>query len=102
MKIVGGELQRLSAVPAYSYTLVGVGQALTFNKFRFLQQRAERKSRIQSQVFATSATVRPNCRGAGYAGTATTRTVAFTMQKERRLCRDYGLRRIGYYRDDHY
>jgi len=82
MNIVGGGLQSLSEVPAYSYTVKGAGQAFTSIVSGSYNGSPTSSLVLQSYVFAAPATVPVEFSGSrGTAGTAATATSVFAIQK---------------------
>ncbi|HEV2100493.1 MAG TPA: phage tail protein, partial [Stellaceae bacterium] len=83
MNIVGGGIQDLASVPAYTYALTGAGQAtVTVVTGTFVNGRPTAGLVLQRYVFATSVTFPSGLAGSqGTAGTAATATASFEIQK---------------------
>ena len=83
LNIVGGGIQDLASVPAYTYTITGAGQpTVTVVTGTFLNGMPTANSVMQRYVFATTVTFPISLTGSqGTASSAATGTATFTMQK---------------------
>ena len=82
VNIVGGGLQSLNSLPAYTYALRGTGQASSIIVSGSLSGRPTANLVLQSYVFAASVTLPVGLSGSrGTASTAATATTTFNIQK---------------------
>ena len=83
LNIVGGGIQDLASVPAYSYTITGVGQAtVTVVTGTFVNGKPSASLVLQRYVFATTVVFPAGLAGSqGTAGTAATAMAVFEVQK---------------------
>jgi len=83
LNIVGGGLQDLASVPAYTYTITGAGQAtVTVVTGTFVNGKPSASLVLQRYVFATTVTFPAGLAGSqGTAGTAATAMATFAVQK---------------------
>jgi len=80
--IVGGGLQSLAAVPAFSYTVTGRGQAASIIVSGSYNGRPPSNSLMQSYVFASPATLPASLTGSrGTATVAATAATTFNIQQ---------------------
>jgi hypothetical protein len=80
--IVGGGLQSLSSLPAYTYTVRGTGQASSIIVSGSFSGRPPANLVMQSYVFAAPITVPAGLSGSrGSAATAATASTTFNIQK---------------------
>jgi hypothetical protein len=83
LNIVGGAIQDLASVPAYSYTITGAGQAtVTVVTGTFVNGKPTASLVLQRYVFATTVSFPAALAGSqGTAATAATAIATFTVQK---------------------
>jgi hypothetical protein len=82
MNIVGGGLQSLNSLPAYTYAVRGTGQASSIIVSGSFSGRPTANLVLQSYVFAAPATVPAGLSGSrGTAGAAATASTTFNIQK---------------------
>jgi hypothetical protein len=82
MNIVGGGLQSLNSLPAYTYAVRGTGQASSIIVSGSLSGRPTANLVLQSYVFAAPVTLPVGLSGSrGTASTAATATTTFNIQK---------------------
>jgi len=83
LNIVGGGIQDLASVPAYSYAITGAGQATTnVVTGTFVNGQPSANLVLQRYVFATAVTFPAGLAGSqGTAGVAATATAVFAVQK---------------------
>jgi hypothetical protein len=82
VNIVGGGLQSLASVPAYTYMVKGTGQASSTVVSGSFTGKPTANLVLQSYVFAASATLPAGLAGSrGTAATAATATATFAIQK---------------------
>jgi hypothetical protein len=82
MNIVGGGLQSLASLPAYTYTVKGAGQTSSVIVTGSFSGKPTANLVLQSYVFAASATVPAGLAGSrGTAATAATATTIFSVRK---------------------
>jgi len=82
INIVGGGLQNLSSVPAYPYTVKGIGQTFSVLVSGSYGGRPAASLVVQSYVFTASATIPAGLTGSrGTAGVAATATTTLIIQK---------------------
>jgi Putative phage tail protein len=82
MNIVGGGLQSLASVPAYTYTVEGTGQASSVLVSGSSHGKPTASQVLQSYVFVAPATIPAGFPGSqGVAATAATAAAAFTITK---------------------
>ena len=82
INIVGGGLQSLASVPAYTYTVEGIGQASSVLVSGSYHGKPAASQVLQSYVFAAPATIPAGFSGSkGTAATAATATATFNISK---------------------
>ena len=82
MNIVGGGLQSLASVPAYTYLIRGAGQASSTVVSGYYTGKPTANLVLQSYVFAASVTFPAGLSGTrGNAATAATTAATFNIQK---------------------
>jgi hypothetical protein len=82
VNIVGGGLQSLNSLPAYTYAVKGTGQASSIIVSGSFSGRVTTNLVLQSYVFAAPATVPAGLSGSrGTAATAATASTTFNVQK---------------------
>ncbi|MBV9814716.1 MAG: hypothetical protein JO229_03070, partial [Alphaproteobacteria bacterium] len=82
MNIVGGGLQSLASLPAYTYTIKGSGQSSSIIVTGSFGGKPTANLVLQSYVFAGSATLPAGLAGSrGTAATAATATTTFIIRK---------------------
>lgn len=82
MNIVGGGLQSLASVPAYTYLVKGTGQASSSVVSGSYNGTPSANLVLQRYIFATAVTFTPGLPGSqGHAGVAATAPVTFAIQR---------------------
>ena len=83
VNIVGGGIQDLASVPAYTYTITGAGQANRLRRHRYVRQRqADRQPGSAALRLCHDRDFSGRARGSqGTAGTAATAMATFEVQK---------------------
>ena len=96
MNIVGGGLQSLASLPAYTYLVRGTGQASSIVVSGSFNGRPTANLVLQSYVFAAPVTIPAGFSGSrGYRCDSCNRDNDIQHSEERHECRNNGFRRIG-------